>query len=307
MQYFGNVFMRFTTTNYRRAGKHWKSASWWAALCHLCCLSCAWSWSYEAPWTLPAVKRPEVEVPYHHRGIHGRCNHTNPVQSGYTGATGPLPRPLHMGTDEGQAKEEPSISLVRGTICNIHFSIGGNIIPTVREQAVKSLGRLYAFPLTDRHRGVEVQRTALEGLHAIEKSELPGKLKAWCFQHGLLPCLLWPLHIYEISLSRVETIQQHINKYLRKWLCVPPCFSTVGLYTTTGMLQLPSYPSQKNSRLEKLGSTWCCGTHRTTSYAKYSLKLELELSGQLLKRCKKQKPASRSKKSLEPPRREELA
>ena len=240
-------------------------------------------------------------------GIHGRCNHTHPVQSGYTGATGPLPRPLHMGTDEGQAKEEPSISLVLGTICNIHFSIGGNIIPTVREQAVKSLGRLYAFPLTDRHRGVEVQRTALEGLHAIEKSELPGKLKAWCFQHGLLPCLLWPLHIYEISLSRVETIQQHINKYLRKWLCVPPCFSTVGLYTTTGMLQLPSYPSQKNSRLEKLGSTWCCGTHRTTSYAKYSLKLELELSGQLLKRCKKQKPASRSKKSLEPPRLEELA
>ena len=40
-------------------------------------------------------------------GIHGWCNRTRPVQSGCTGATGPLPRPLHMGTDEGQAKEEP--------------------------------------------------------------------------------------------------------------------------------------------------------------------------------------------------------
>ena len=40
-------------------------------------------------------------------GIHGWCNHTRPVQSGYTGATGSLPRPLHLGTDEGQAKEEP--------------------------------------------------------------------------------------------------------------------------------------------------------------------------------------------------------
>ena len=40
-------------------------------------------------------------------GIHGWCNHTRPVQSGYTGTTGPLPRPLHMGTDQGQAKEEP--------------------------------------------------------------------------------------------------------------------------------------------------------------------------------------------------------
>ena len=140
---------------------------------------------------------------------------------------------------KAKPKKSQSISLVRGTICDIHFSIGGNIIPAVLEQPVKSLGRLYAFPLTDRHRGVEVEGTALEGLHAIEKSELPGKLKAWCFQHGLLPRLLWPLQIYEISLSRVETIKQHINKYLRKWLGVPPCFSTVGLYTTTGMLQLP--------------------------------------------------------------------
>ena len=134
-------------------------------------------------------------------GVHGWCNHTRPVRSGHIGATGPLPRPLHMGTDD-----------------------------------------------------------------------LPGKLKAWCFRHGLLSRLLWPLQIYEISLSRVETIQQHINKYLCKWLGVPPCFSTVGLYTATGMLQLPSRPSQKSSRLEKLGSTWCFGTHRTTSYAKYSLK-----------------------------------
>ena len=130
---------------------------------------------------------------------------------------------------KAKPKKSRSISLVYGTICDIHFSIGGNIIPTVREQPVKSLGRLYAFPRTDRHRGVKVQRTVPEGLHAIEKSELPGKLKAWCFQHGLLPRLLWPLQIYEISLSRVETIQQHTNKYFRKWLGVPPCFSTVGL------------------------------------------------------------------------------
>ena len=85
----------------------------------------------------------------------------------------------------------------------------------------------------------QIQRTALECPHAIEKRELPGKLKAWCFQHGLLPRLLEPLQIYEIYLSRVETIQQHINKYFRQWLGVPPCFWTVGLYTTIGMLQLP--------------------------------------------------------------------
>ena len=156
---------------------------------------------------------------------------------------------------KAKPKKSQRISLVHGTICDIHFSIGGNIIPTVREQPVESLGRLYAFPLTDRHRRVEVQRTALEGLHAIEKSELPGKIKAWCFQHGLLPRLLSPLQIYEISLSRDETIQQHINQYLRKWLGVPPASKQLVSIPQQECSRSPSLSSQKSSRLEKLGST----------------------------------------------------
>ena len=83
----------------RRAGKHWKLVSWWTALSLLCCLSCAWSWSYEAPQT--------VGCPTTIEGIHGWYNHTRPVQSGYAGAAGPLPRTLYIGTNEGQAKEEP--------------------------------------------------------------------------------------------------------------------------------------------------------------------------------------------------------
>ena len=63
-------------------------------------------------------------------------------------------------------------------------------------------------------------------------------MKAWCYQHGLLPRLLWPLQIYEIALSHVERIQQESNKYLHKWLGVPPCFSKVGLYTNSGNLLL---------------------------------------------------------------------
>ena len=240
MQYFGNVFMCFTTTDYMTG---------WQAL--------------EVGIMMGCVVSPLLFVMCMELILRGT---TDTASGEETRSGGVLPPSRAFmddvttlvqskaGTQElldrfhdlftwarmkAKPKKSRSISLVRGTICDIHFSIGGNIIPAVREQPVKSLGRLYAFPLTDRHRGVEVEGTALEGLHAIEKSELPGKLKAWCFQHGLLPRLLWPLQIYEISLSRVETIQQHINKYLRKWLGVPPCFSTVGLYTATGMLQLP--------------------------------------------------------------------
>ena len=45
--------------------------------------------------------------------------------------------------------------------------------------------------------------------------------------------------MYEIAISRVERIQQYNNKYLRKWLGVPPCFLKVGLYTNSGHLQFP--------------------------------------------------------------------
>ena len=127
-------------------------------------------------------------------------------------------------------------------------------------------------------------------------------LPAWSFT---LPPLV--LQIYKISLPRVETIQQHINKYLHKWLGVPPVSQQLASIPQQECSSCPSHPSQKNSRLEKLGSTWCFRTHQTMSYAKYSLKLELEPNGQLLKWCKKQKPASRSKRSLEPPRLAELA
>ena len=45
------------------------------------------------------------------------------------------------------------------------------------------------------------------------------------------------LTMYEIALFRVERIQQYSNKYLRKWLGVPPSFSKV--YINSGNMQLP--------------------------------------------------------------------
>ena len=109
---------------------------------------------------------------------------------------------------KSKPKKSLSISLVCGTICDIHFSTGGNIIPTVKEQPVKSLGTLYGRPLTERHRGVGVQKTALGGLHVIEKSELPGKLKAW----SLAPPPVAPADLQDFPLSswNYATAHQHV-------------------------------------------------------------------------------------------------
>ena len=153
---------------------------------------------------------------------------------------------------KAKPKKSWSLSLVRGSVREIHFKIAGDKIPTVREKLVKSLGHLYSIPLTDRHRGIEVQKVALMGLKSIDKTCLPRKMKAWCYQHGLLPCLLWPLQMYEIAISRVEQIQQYSNKYLHKWLGVPPCFSKVGLYTISGNLQLLIFSLVEEFKIRKV-------------------------------------------------------
>ena len=140
---------------------------------------------------------------------------------------------------KAKPKKSRSLSLVKGSVKEIHFKIRGDTIPTVKEKPVKSLRHLYSISLADHPRGTEVQKAALKGLKSIDKTCLPGKMKAWRYQHGLLPNLLWPLQMYEIALSCVEWIQQYSNKYLLKWLGVPPCFSEVGLYTNSGNLQLP--------------------------------------------------------------------
>ena len=93
---------------------------------------------------------------------------------------------------KAKPKKSQSLSLVGGSVREIHFKIWGDKIPTVREKPVKSFGHLYSIPLTDRRRGTEVRKVALKGLKSIDKTCLPGKMKAWCYQHGLQLRLLWP-------------------------------------------------------------------------------------------------------------------
>ena len=65
---------------------------------------------------------------------------------------------------KAKPKKNWSLSLVGRSVREIHFKIGGDTIPTVTEKPANSLGHLYSIPLTDRHRGPEVQKVALNGL-----------------------------------------------------------------------------------------------------------------------------------------------
>ena len=137
-------------------------------------------------------------------------------------------------------RKSRSLSLRKGKVDEtVNFTVANQVIPTVSEEPVKSLGRWYDSSLKDTKQGKETMKTLEEGLQTIESCGLPGKYKIWCLQFMLIPKLLWPLLIYDICTSTVETMEAKINKYTRKWLGVPPGLTDVALYCRQAKLKLP--------------------------------------------------------------------
>ena len=77
-------------------------------------------------------------------------------------------------------------------------------IPSIEGNLIKCLGKWYDDTLQDVNNSKRVEEQVKDGLKNIDRSGLPGKFKAWLFQHGLLPRLTWPLMLYEINLTTVE-------------------------------------------------------------------------------------------------------
>ena len=65
------------------------------------------------------------------------------------------------------------------------------------------------------------------------------KNKIWCIYFGLIPKLAWSLQIYEVSLTKVETMERLISKFIKKWLGVPNSLTNVALYSLSTKLKLP--------------------------------------------------------------------
>ena len=122
---------------------------------------------------------------------------------------------------------------------NINFMVDSQRIPTVSEKPVKSLGRWFDESLKDINQAKETQRTFQEGLHKIDCCPPQRKFKVWCLQHIFIPILLWPLIVYEIETSTVESMEAKINQYTRKWLGLPPGLSHAALYCRQAKSKLP--------------------------------------------------------------------
>ncbi|KAI4893046.1 hypothetical protein NFI96_026080, partial [Prochilodus magdalenae] len=103
----------------------------------------------------------------------------------------------------------------------------------------ESLGKVFDCTLKDF---AALQATGKElgcWLTAVDKPGLPGKFKAWMYQHGTLPRPLWPLLVYDVPVTTVEGFEKKVTQYLRRWLGLPRSLSNIALYGRKTKLQLP--------------------------------------------------------------------
>ena len=132
-----------------------------------------------------------------------------------------------------------SLVIKKGKPQRTIFKTGGTPIPTVHEKPIKCLGKWFDITGGDKNSIEEMIQQAETWLRGVDKSGLPGSCKAWCYQHGILPRLAWPMFIYSIPITTIELLERKISSFLRRWLNLPKSLSSIALYSRGNMLQLP--------------------------------------------------------------------
>ena len=98
-------------------------------------------------------------------------------------------------------------------------------------------------------------------LRYIDNFDLLNKDKVCYIYFGLFPNLSWPMQLYKVSITKVETLEQFISKYTKKWLEVHNSLTNVALYSSSMKLKLLTLSLEEF----KLGKAWLfqmlCNSH----------------------------------------------
>ena len=89
-----------------------------------------------------------------------------------------------------------SLVIKNGKPKKVIFKINGDPLPTVEEKPIKCLGKWFDITGNDKSSIVTMVEQTETWLKLIDRSGLPGTYKAWCYQHGILPRITWPMYIY---------------------------------------------------------------------------------------------------------------
>ena len=112
-------------------------------------------------------------------------------------------------------------------------------IPSIHDNPVRFLGRIIDGSLTDRKNTEDLCDKAIDGLLLIDRCSLKGSQKLWICHHLLMQRIRWSLLIYEITMRVAVKLEKKVSVYIRKWLGIPKCMSSVCLFSTSSPCPLP--------------------------------------------------------------------
>jgi hypothetical protein len=106
---------------------------------------------------------------------------------------------------EFKTKKSRCMVIKKGRVTTrVKLRVQGEEIPPIVNNPVKSLGKLYDATLGDMENKRNFNTQVTEWLKKVDKSGLSGKYKAWIYEHGLLPRVMWPLMLYDFPVTDVE-------------------------------------------------------------------------------------------------------
>lgn len=100
---------------------------------------------------------------------------------------------------------------------------------------MKSLGNVFDCSTEDAASIGETNQELESWLIAVDKPGLPGKFKAWIYKHSILPSILWPLLVYKVPISTVDSFERKISR----WLELLRSLNSITIYGRNNKLQLP--------------------------------------------------------------------
>ena len=147
-----------------------------------------------------------------------------------------------------RADKSRSIVIIKGRSMNTTpFSVSSpkepsdftSFIPSIHSKPVKFLGRIIDGSISDRKSLDELEKKLLDGLNIIDSSHFTGSQKLWFLQHLLIPCIQWPILIYEVPISLVSKLEQKASVYIQKWLKLHKSITSLLFYSSASPCPLP--------------------------------------------------------------------
>ena len=114
-----------------------------------------------------------------------------------------------------------SFSLRSGKPEAIHFNIGENIIPSIRDEEQKFWGKLLFFQGKSEETFQYISDILNEGIERIGKSMVRKEYKLWIYANYFLPSKRFLLTVHTLTQTQLKTLDTLTDKAIKIWAGVP--------------------------------------------------------------------------------------